>query len=72
MSHQPIPNGKYKHYKGYTYEVLCIAKHHETMKEFVVYKRLGDDKVWIREVNDWSHTVFVDGKAVHRFTLIPD
>ena len=39
-----IKLGKYKHYKGKFYEVIGIARHSETLQEFVVYKALYEDK----------------------------
>ena len=29
--------GKYKHYKGNFYQLVGVAKHSETLEEFVVY-----------------------------------
>jgi len=46
-----IKKGIYKHFKGNEYEVLDIALHSETQKEFVVYRALyGENKLWIRPV----------------------
>lgn len=43
-----IRPGKYRHYKGGLYELVCVAKHSETLEEFVVYKALyGDGKYWV-------------------------
>ena len=57
-----IPAGKYRHYKGNEYEVLCIARHSE------IYRALyGDGGVWARPAEMWNETV-ADG--VLRFTRI--
>jgi hypothetical protein len=40
------PGKKYKHFKGDTIEVICIALDSETLEEQVVYKHNG--KIWIR------------------------
>ena len=41
-----IKKGKWKHFKGGVYDVLGVAKHSETMEEFVVYEH--DGVMWIR------------------------
>ena len=45
---QPIPLGRYRHYKGNEYEVIGVARHSETLEEFVVYRALyGDHGLWL-------------------------
>ena len=66
-----IKVGKYEHYKGGQYEVLGIAKHSETMEEFVVYKALYDEgKLWIRPLKMFMEEVEFGGKRVPRFKYI--
>ena len=66
-----IKIGRYRHYKGNEYEVLCIAKHSETLEPMVVYKALyGEGAVWVRPLYMWNETVTVDGVEVLRFTYI--
>lgn len=68
-----IQIGRYRHFKGNEYEVLCIAKHSETQEEMVVYKALyGDGGVWVRPACMWNETVERDGKTFPRFTYIGD
>ena len=68
--------GKYKHYKGKLYEVIGVARHSETLEEFVVYRALYDTKefgqnsLWIRSKEMFLEKVFVEGKKVPRFELI--
>lgn len=63
--------GKYRHYKGGEYEVLGIAKHSETMEEFVVYKALHDEcDLWIRPSKMFFEEVDFNGNKVPRFKYI--
>lgn len=63
--------GKYEHYKGGQYEVLGLAKHSETMEEFVVYKALyGEGDLWIRPYKMFLEEVESNGKKVPRFKYI--
>ncbi len=60
--------GKYKHYKGKTYEVVGVAKHSETLEELVVYRALyGDNDLWVRPLKEFLEKVEVNGKKVPRF-----
>lgn len=66
-----IKLGKYRHYKGKEYEVLGIAKHSETLEEFVVYKELyGEGGIWIRPLKMFVEMVVVDGVKKPRFEFI--
>ncbi len=63
--------GKYRHFKGGEYEVLCTAFHSETQEELVVYRALyGDKKVWVRPLRMWDEEIERDGKKQTRFTYI--
>ena len=63
--------GKYRHFKGGIYEVVCIAKHSETLEEMVVYRALyGDGQVWVRPASMWNDNVERDGKTHKRFVFI--
>lgn len=63
--------GKYRHYKGNEYEVICMARHSETEEEMVVYRALyGERGVWVRPASMWNETVEKDGKTFKRFTRI--
>ena len=66
-----IKLGKYRHFKGNEYEVLCLAKHSETLEDLVVYRALyGKGDVWVRPMSMWNQMVEKDGKTVQRFTYI--
>lgn len=66
-----IKTGKYQHWKGKMYEVIGIAKHSETLKEFVVYRALyGKNELWIRPKEMFLEKVIVNGKEIPRFKYI--
>lgn len=45
----PIPGEKYTHFKGNTYQIVCIAKDSEDGKDMVVYQALfGEFTVYVR------------------------
>lgn len=65
--------GKYQHYKGNKYLVLCTAKHSETLEEMVVYVSLYENQesqVWVRPAKMFSETVEYKGKIIPRFLKI--
>ena len=65
--------GRYRHFKGKEYELLCLAKHSETLEPMVVYRALyGDGGVWVRPASMWNETVEKDGHTYQRFTYIGD
>lgn len=66
-----IKMGKYRHFKGNEYEVLCIAKHSETLEEMVVYRALyGEGGTWVRPAAMWEEEIERDGKKFKRFEYI--
>ncbi len=63
--------GKYKHYKGFDYQVLHVATHTETGEELVVYQSLyGGMEIWVRPLDMFTETVTVDGAEQPRFKYI--
>lgn len=68
-----IETGKYRHFKGNEYEVLCMARHSETLEDMVVYRALyGERGIWVRPASMWNEMVERDGKTFRRFTKIED
>ena len=68
-----FPLGRYRHFKGGEYELLCIARHSETCEPMVVYRALyGEGDVWVRPAAMWNETVERDGKVFPRFTYLGD
>ena len=67
----PVQPGRYRHYKGNAYTVLGVARHSETLEEFVVYRQeYGDHALWVRPAAMFAETVVVDGKTVPRFAAV--
>jgi len=63
--------GVYQHFKGNEYEVLGIAKHSETLEEFVVYRALyGEGDLWVRPKDMFFGEKEVGGKMVPRFKKV--
>ncbi len=68
--------GKYEHYKKKQYEVIGIARHSETLEEFVIYRALyeseefGKDSLWARPKSMFFETVNIAGKEIPRFKYI--
>lgn len=63
--------GRYRHFKGNEYEVIGVAKHSETLEEYVVYRALyGEGGLWIRPLAMFLENVTVNGEDVPRFYYI--
>ena len=66
-----IKLGKYQHFKGNLYQVEDIARHSETMEDFVVYRALyGERGLWIRPLKMFSEIIERDGKTFPRFKFV--
>lgn len=50
-------NGLYKHFKGTTHKVICIAKDSETLIEKVVYTHEEDGTIWVRNKDEFLSLV---------------
>lgn len=65
--------GRYRHFKGREYELLCLARHSETLEDMVVYRALyGERGVWVRPAAMWNELVERDGIRVPRFSYLGD
>jgi len=72
--------GKYRHYSGKEYEVIGIAlladNGPKNLKEMTVYRQLGDygefpkGTLWVRNLEEFSQEVEVEGKKVKRFERV--
>ena len=66
-----IRPGRYRHFKGNEYEVLCTATHSETMESMVVYRaRYGDGGVWVRPAAMWTEQVEKENYSGPRFVWV--
>ena len=59
-------NGVYRHFKGRCYLVVDVAKHSETLEEYVVYRPLA---MFLEEVN---REKYPDCPQQYRFELVTD
>lgn len=67
------PPGRYRHYKGGTYEVIGVARHSETLEPLVVYRPVYDTSGWwVRPHAMFFGRVVVDGEERARFERIDD
>lgn len=54
---EAVKNHHYLHKKGGVYQVILFAEHSETKEDMVVYRRLSDNKVYVR-----PREMFEDGR----------
>ncbi|MDC8785938.1 DUF1653 domain-containing protein [Roseateles koreensis] len=68
----PLPAtrlGRYRHYKGGTYEVIGVARHSETQEPLVIYRPLYNDSgLWARPHAMFFGNLEIAGETVARFT----
>lgn len=68
---ETLKPGRYRHFKGKEYEVIGVAKHSETLEEYVVYRALyGEGGLWIRPLVMFLENVSVNGEVIPRFQYI--
>lgn len=59
--------GMYRHFKGGLYLVLGYGTHSETLKPMVIYKHVGEERLWVRPLHEWNKPAFYKGQKVKRF-----
>ena len=66
-----IRPGRWRHFKGGEYEVICVARHSETEEEMVVYRALyGEHGLWVRPAAMWNEIVEKENYTGPRFQYI--
>ena len=69
-------NGIYKHFKGHTYKVICLAQDSDTLKEKVIYTNVETKDTWVRDKEEFLSKVdkikYPNIKQEYRFELIKD
>ncbi|WP_368408505.1 DUF1653 domain-containing protein [Caldimonas mangrovi] len=73
---KPLPQqplGRFRHYSGSEYEVLCMARHSETEEPLVIYRQLDQDTgFWARPHAMFFSEVEHDGKVQPRFAMVTE
>ncbi len=63
--------GRYRHYKGFEYEVIGVARHSETLEALVVYRPLYNQTgLWVRPYAMFFEEVEHEGRRQARFALL--
>lgn len=66
-----IRTGLYRHFKGNLYRVQALARHSETLEDYVVYQALyGERGLWVRPAAMFAETVERDGRVLPRFEFL--
>jgi hypothetical protein len=70
----PAISGKYRHYKGGLYEVVCVSIQEDTLVPLVTYRSLERGYFWTRTLENWNTTVRdpETGKGMPRFTPVEE
>ena len=68
---EEIRPGRYRHFKGKEYRVLCTARHSETLEPMVVYQALyGERGIWVRPAAMRGDHVAREGYSGPRSTYL--
>ncbi|MBR5183687.1 MAG: DUF1653 domain-containing protein [Bacteroidales bacterium] len=63
----------YRHFKGNIYKVLHVAKHSETLEDYVVYQAMyGAHGIWVRPKTMFEESLTRDGQTFKRFSPISE
>lgn len=66
-----IAPGRYRHYKGGEYEVVCVVRHSETLEPMVLYRPLYNDSgLWVRPFDMFIGQVEIGGVVLQRFAPV--
>jgi len=68
-----VPTGKYRHYKGNVYIVVCTYLHEATKEPHVLYRNVHDGKTWGRAIASFTELVrWPDATLRPRFESMTD
>ena len=68
-----IQLGRYRHYKGGEYEVICVVLHSESLEPMVLYRPLYNDTgQWVRPYPMFFENIEHEGVLQARFLFIGD
>ena len=71
-----VIGGKYQHYKGGLYKLICQAKLEDTLEDVIIYQALyhseefGKEAFWVRKKDNFFENVNLNKKWVPRFRYI--
>lgn len=75
FDHGIAVNGRYRHFKGATVEVIAVAKEEANPNNAaVIYHHIGSNEVWSRPVDDFKAEVVMDHPDTsqrYRFEYLP-
>lgn len=67
---------KVRHFKGYISEVLAVAMHTETQEDLVIYRHIGEEKVYARPLEMFNSRVdrekYPNVEQEYRFEIIEE
>lgn len=66
---KPKPGEQWKHFKGTTYEIICIAHNTQTRGYAVVYKNL-EGQYFVRPLSEFMAKALWNGKRQWRFEKV--
>lgn len=76
MNREVKENQVYRHFKGTTHKIICIAKDSETLSDVVVYTHEEDNEIWVRPLDmflsEVDHEKYPDIEQTYRFELIEE
>lgn len=73
MINYPLPNEKWRHYKGGIYKSITMAKHSETGEDMVIYQSVPFGTIYARPFSMWHENVKIEadsGDPIPRFAKI--